>query len=153
MFDCFSGNRQLRVVRRKRALPRCGNRMTDSVSLPRPGSFNTSVKQLSYIQIVCNSIFSWSFDRAMTNRTGPIRSCTRKRQHWTMSLCCVLFAIVPTLAQQHKISGVVSDANGAAIPNASVEFDANGTSLRNRRTRRKWNCTQFVCNLIASRKY
>lgn len=49
-----------------------------------------------------------------------------------MSLCCILFAIVPTLAQQqlNKISGVVSDANGAAVPNASVEFDANGTSVR-----------------------
>lgn len=47
-----------------------------------------------------------------------------------MSLCCVLFAIVPTVAQQHKISGVVSDANGAAIPNASVEFKANRTSVR-----------------------
>ena len=47
-----------------------------------------------------------------------------------MSLCWILFAIVPTLAQQHKISGVVSDANGAAIPNASVEFEANGSSVR-----------------------
>ncbi|HEX7771589.1 MAG TPA: carboxypeptidase-like regulatory domain-containing protein, partial [Pyrinomonadaceae bacterium] len=66
----------------------------------------------------------------MTNRTGPIRLCTRRRRHWTMSLCCILFVIVPTFAQQHKISGVVSDANGAAIPNASVEFEANGTSVR-----------------------
>jgi outer membrane receptor protein involved in Fe transport len=49
-----------------------------------------------------------------------------------MSLCCVLFAIVPALAQQqlNKISGVVFDANGAAIPKASVEFEANGTSVR-----------------------
>jgi outer membrane receptor protein involved in Fe transport len=44
-----------------------------------------------------------------------------------------LFAVVQTLAQQqilNKISGVVSDANGAAIPKASVEFEANGTSVR-----------------------
>lgn len=78
--------------------------MTDSVSLPRPGSFNTSVKLFSYIQNVLS------------------QSCT-------IALCCLLFAAVPTFAQQHKISGVVSDANGAAIPNASVEFEANGTSV------------------------
>jgi outer membrane receptor protein involved in Fe transport len=66
----------------------------------------------------------------MKNRTGPVRLCTRIRQSWTIALCCVLFAVVPAFAQQHKISGVVSDANGAAVPNASVEFEANGTSVR-----------------------
>src|SRR5215211_7042243 len=103
--------------------------MIDSDSLPRPGSFNTSVKQLSYIQIVCNSISLWSFGRAIRNRIGPIRLCTRKRRHWTTSLCCILFVSVPTLSQQHKIFGVISDANGAAIPNAAVEFEAKGTSV------------------------
>jgi outer membrane receptor protein involved in Fe transport len=44
---------------------------------------------------------------------------------------CLIVAVL-TVAQQplNKISGVVSDSNGAAIPNASVEFDANGTSVR-----------------------
>lgn len=43
-----------------------------------------------------------------------------------------MFVVVPTMAQQQqlKISGVVSDSNGAAIPNASVELEANGTSVR-----------------------
>ncbi|HEU4873874.1 MAG TPA: carboxypeptidase-like regulatory domain-containing protein, partial [Pyrinomonadaceae bacterium] len=66
----------------------------------------------------------------MINRIGPVRSCTRKQQSCTTALCCILFAAIPTFAQQHRISGVVSDANGAAIPNASVEFEANGTSVR-----------------------
>ena len=51
-------------------------------------------------------------------------------QSCTIALCCILFAAVPTFAQQHKITGVVSDANGAAVPNASVEFESNGTSVR-----------------------
>ena len=56
--------------------------------------------------------------------------CTRRRKSWAIALCCILFAVVQAVAQQHKISGVVSDANGAAIPNASVEFEANGSSVR-----------------------
>ncbi|HEX7334375.1 MAG TPA: TonB-dependent receptor [Pyrinomonadaceae bacterium] len=79
--------------------------MTESVSLPRPGSFNTSVKLFSYIPFVL-------------------------QQTCIIAVCCILFAAVPTFAQQFKISGVVSDANGAAIPNASVEFQANGSSTR-----------------------
>ena len=69
----------------------------------------------------------------MRNRTGPVRLCTRKRQGWIVALCCIVFAVVPTLAQQqplNKISGVISDSNGAAISNASVEFESNGTSVR-----------------------
>jgi outer membrane receptor protein involved in Fe transport len=55
----------------------------------------------------------------------------RSRQRWVVVLGCILFIVVPAVAQQlNKISGVVSDANGAAIPNASVEFEANGTSVR-----------------------
>lgn len=50
-----------------------------------------------------------------------------------MSLCFILFATVPTLAQLqylNKFSGVVSDANGAAIPNASIKFEAKGDTVR-----------------------
>ena len=47
-------------------------------------------------------------------------------------MACVLFGVVQTWGQQQliKISGVVSDPSGAAIANASVEFEANGNSVR-----------------------
>lgn len=42
-----------------------------------------------------------------------------------------MVAVVVTYSQQQiKISGVVSDPSGAAIANASVEFQANGNSVR-----------------------
>ena len=43
-----------------------------------------------------------------------------------------MFVTASASAQQQtgKISGVVSDQNGAAIANASVEFDANGNTIR-----------------------
>jgi outer membrane receptor protein involved in Fe transport len=43
-----------------------------------------------------------------------------------------LISVLKAVAQQpaNKISGVVSDSNGAAIPNASVEFEANRTTVR-----------------------
>ena len=67
----------------------------------------------------------------MKNRTGPLESCTRRRR-WTIALCGVVLFVVNTFAQQQltKISGVVSDSSGAAIANASVEFEANGNSVR-----------------------
>jgi len=46
-------------------------------------------------------------------------------------LCFVLFAVAASAQQQlTKISGVVSDSNGSAIANASVEFAANGNTIR-----------------------
>src|SRR4030095_11770534 len=78
-----------------------------------------------------------SFDHAVRNRTGPARLCTRSRQglrqRWTDASCLIVLAFITTsVAQQpvNKFSGVVSDTNGAAIANASVEFEANGSSVR-----------------------
>ncbi|HET7288671.1 MAG TPA: carboxypeptidase-like regulatory domain-containing protein, partial [Pyrinomonadaceae bacterium] len=67
----------------------------------------------------------------MRNRTGPAQSCMRRRR-WTVALCCGVFAVVTTMGQQQltRISGSVSDSSGAAIANASVEFEANGNSVR-----------------------
>ena len=47
-------------------------------------------------------------------------------------MCCGVLAVLTTMAQQQltRISGSVSDASGAAIANASVEFEANGNSVR-----------------------
>jgi outer membrane receptor protein involved in Fe transport len=44
----------------------------------------------------------------------------------------VFVCFAAALAQQQltKISGVVSDSTGAAIPRASIEFDSNGTTIR-----------------------
>ena len=55
-----------------------------------------------------------------------------RRRRWTVALCCAVFAAATTFAQQQltKISGVVSDSSGAAIAKASVEFEANGNSVR-----------------------
>ena len=67
----------------------------------------------------------------MRNRTGPANFCTRRRQGFVVVLSLTLAFASNTLAQQQlKISGVVADSTGAAIPNAAVEFDANGTSVR-----------------------
>jgi outer membrane receptor protein involved in Fe transport len=55
-----------------------------------------------------------------------------RRRRWTVAFCWVVLAAFTTFAQQQptKISGVVSDSSGAAIANASVEFEANGNSVR-----------------------
>ena len=55
-----------------------------------------------------------------------------RRRRWTVAFCCGVFAVVTAVAQQQliKITGVVSDSSGAAIANASVEFEANGNSVR-----------------------
>lgn len=46
-------------------------------------------------------------------------------------MCFILFAVVASAQQQlTKISGVVSDPNGSAIAHASVEFAANGNTIR-----------------------
>ena len=53
--------------------------------------------------------------------------CTRIRQICLLYLC----VIIPAHAQQvNKISGIVSDSSGAAIQHASVEFSANGDTVR-----------------------
>src|SRR5689334_16706349 len=74
---------------------------------------------------------SQGFDRAVRNRTGPTSWCTRRRQSWTVVLCWTVLVVTTAVAQQQltKISGVVADANGAAVANASVDFEANGNSI------------------------
>ncbi|HEV8203605.1 MAG TPA: TonB-dependent receptor [Pyrinomonadaceae bacterium] len=53
----------------------------------------------------------------------------RRRQ--AFALCFFLFAVVAHAQQQlTKISGVVSDPNGSAIANASVEFASKGNTIR-----------------------
>lgn len=64
----------------------------------------------------------------MRNRTET-SAWTRRRQ--ALALLFVVLAVVTTSGQQAvKISGVVSDPNGAAIAHASVEFASNGTTIR-----------------------
>ncbi|HJY27573.1 MAG TPA: carboxypeptidase regulatory-like domain-containing protein, partial [Pyrinomonadaceae bacterium] len=55
-----------------------------------------------------------------------------RRRRWTVGFCCGVFAVVSTMAQQRliEITGVVSDSTGAAIANASVEFESNGNAVR-----------------------
>ena len=45
-------------------------------------------------------------------------------------MCFILFAVAASAQQLTKISGVVSDQNGDAIAHASVEFAANGNTIR-----------------------
>ena len=46
-------------------------------------------------------------------------------------MCWTVLVVTTAVAQQQltKISGVVADANGAAVANASVDFEANGNSI------------------------
>jgi outer membrane receptor protein involved in Fe transport len=67
----------------------------------------------------------------MRNRTSRLWSCTRRLQV-TVTLSYVLFACVTTAAQETRISGVVSDQTGAAIAQASVEFENRVAVLRTR---------------------
>src|SRR5437763_11347349 len=69
---------------------------------------------------------------AVRNRTGTVCLCSKRRQSWTTALCCILVCLASTTAQQTvtKISGVVSDSTGAAIPRASVEFGSDGKAVR-----------------------
>ena len=69
---------------------------------------------------------------AVRNRTGPVCLCNKRRQSWTTALCCILVCLASVTAQQSviKISGVVSDSTGAAIPHASVEFGSDGKAVR-----------------------
>ena len=53
----------------------------------------------------------------------------QNRQRWTLLLCVLVFTAI-TVQAQTKISGVVADANGAAIPEAAVEFQAKGQTIR-----------------------
>jgi outer membrane receptor protein involved in Fe transport len=46
------------------------------------------------------------------------------------AFCFFLAMIATSTAQQNKISGTVSDSNGEAIVNASVEFDSGGSFVR-----------------------
>ncbi|HKY43848.1 MAG TPA: TonB-dependent receptor [Pyrinomonadaceae bacterium] len=67
----------------------------------------------------------------MRNRTGPAVWCTRIRQ--SLLALCWLAVVHSVAAQQQsltKISGTVSDPAGAAIEHASVEFAANGSTVR-----------------------
>src|ERR1044072_786060 len=65
------------------------------------------------------------------NRTRSKLSCTR-RQRFAFVLIWSVCAIMCASGQQQqgKISGIVCDQNGAAITNATVEFDTNGNTTR-----------------------
>jgi outer membrane receptor protein involved in Fe transport len=83
------------------------------------------------IKFVATIFRNSSINATVKNRTGLFERCTRRRR-WIAALCWVVFAVINTFAQQQltKISGVVSDSSGAAVANASVEFQANGNSVR-----------------------
>ena len=68
----------------------------------------------------------------MRNRTARILSCTGRLQA-SVTLSYVLFVCVTAVAQETRISGVVSDPAGAAIAQASVEFE-NGVAVLRTRT-------------------
>jgi len=55
----------------------------------------------------------------------------RRRRHFGVLLFLLVITLTSASAQQQltKISGVVSDPNGSAIANASVEFAANGNTI------------------------
>ena len=63
----------------------------------------------------------------LRNRTGSVTSCTRIRQICVLYLCLFISA---TAQQVNKISGIVSDSSGAPIQHATVEFSANGETVR-----------------------
>jgi outer membrane receptor protein involved in Fe transport len=65
------------------------------------------------------------------NRTASRDWCTRRRQGWALAPCWIVIIVLTAAAQQPaKISGVVSDSTGAAIANASVEFESSGGTTR-----------------------
>ena len=80
-----------------------------------------------------NGIGTGKTSLAVRNRTGLVCLCNKRRQSWATALCSVFVCLAVATAQQQqvtKISGVVSDPTGAAIPNASVEFDSKGSTVR-----------------------
>jgi outer membrane receptor protein involved in Fe transport len=72
------------------------------------------------------------FFTAETQRTQRLHRDKFKLSHYSFVSAWIMFVVTGALAQQQptKISGVVSDQNGAAIANATVEFDADGTTTR-----------------------
>ena len=73
--------------------------------------------------------------RLMRNRTTTIQSCTKRLQA-SFALLCALLAGSVVVAQHPpaQISGVVSDPTGAAISQASVEFQTSGGEVLRTRT-------------------
>jgi outer membrane receptor protein involved in Fe transport len=69
---------------------------------------------------------------AVRNRTGPMCLCNKRRQSWATALGSVFVCLAAAVAQQQltRISGAVSDPTGAAVSNASVEFDSKGSTVR-----------------------
>ena len=67
----------------------------------------------------------------MRNRTRSIHSCTGRLQT-SLVVVCVLLVCASVKAQERVVSGVVSDATGAKIPQAEVEFENNGRIVRTR---------------------
>src|SRR5687768_9545408 len=72
-----------------------------------------------------------------------------RRQRWALDLCFIIVVVTSLVAQQQltKISGIVSDPTGAAIPNASVELESSGnTHWRLRaRARESARCDRYGC--------
>ncbi len=64
----------------------------------------------------------------MRNRTETIGRRSRR----CLALCGIVIVAITASAQQQlaKISGVVSDSNGAAVAHAVVEFTSNGNTIR-----------------------
>jgi outer membrane receptor protein involved in Fe transport len=71
----------------------------------------------------------------MKNRTTTIRCCTKRLQA-TASVVCLLIAgsVVVAQSTQTKFSGVISDATGASISQASVEFETGDGEVARTRT-------------------
>lgn len=69
-------------------------------------------------------------DHIIDNKAAPGR-CTPKSRPFTVFVLSLAITVVASAQQQlTKISGVVSDPNGGAIAHASVEFAANGNTIR-----------------------
>src|SRR6185503_12167980 len=115
--------------------------MNDLFSLPRPGSLvavkhtatykRRAIRSSVVLSLRCAYFHCYAWKNVVKKRTGPAQSCMRRRR-WTVAFCCGVFAVVTAMGQQQliKITGVVSDSSGAAIANASVEFEANGKQVR-----------------------
>jgi outer membrane receptor protein involved in Fe transport len=65
-------------------------------------------------------------DREIDNKATP----GRRTPKWLLFLLALTLTSASAQQQLTKISGVVSDPNGSAIANASVEFAANGNTIR-----------------------
>src|ERR1043165_5010149 len=114
-------------------------------------------RQASVLSLQVGPWSEAAINRPVRNRTEAITSCIRKRRlgvrrpgaalvrdreidnkatpgrrtpKWLLFLLALTLTSASAQQQLTKISGVVSDPNGSAIANASVEFAANGNTIR-----------------------